>query len=434
MTQTALDRARPEGSSELGALAELAGEGFAGAVTRVQELHEAVADRSFGPPGPASVPSSAPRALHDAIAGSVYGAVRGVGTLLGAGAARAVRAAGGGPRVSDHARGRLAQGALNGLWGDRLDAAASPLAVPMAVRVHGRDIEPERDAITAAFALATARPVVFVHGLCEGDAAWSIRAAERDGTYATRVLPAVGATPVTIRYNTGLRVSENGRRLAALLEALVDAWPVPVQRLALVGHSMGGLVIRSAGHAGTERGHRWPVLVNTTISLGTPHLGAPLAQAAHMATWALGAVPESRPVAAVLRARSAGIRDLRHGSLVDAEWEALDPDALRGFERADVPLLEGARHHVVAATLTGSPGHPLARAIGDLLVLTPSAHGLQGRRRVVAFEDESCRHVGGHSHFDLLNSPALDGHLREWLAPGAPARAHVREVTGARGG
>jgi hypothetical protein len=424
MTQTALERARTQDGSELGALAELMADGFGGAVTRVQELHEAIADRVFGMGGPtsaASAAASAPRAVHDAIAGSVYAAVREAGTLLGAGAARTVRAAGGGPRISDHPRGRLAQGALNGVWGDRLQDAGSPLAVPMAVRMHGRDVAADRDAIAAAFPTATAHPVVFVHGLCESDAAWSIRAAEHGGTYATRVLPEVEGTPVTIRYNTGLRISENGRRLAALLEALVDAWPVPIERLALVGHSMGGLVIRSAGHAATEGGHRWPALVDTTISLGTPHLGAPLAQAAHLATWALDAVPESRPIAAVLRARSAGIKDLRHGSLVDAEWETLDPDALRGFERADVPLLERARHHVVAATLTGSPDHPLARIVGDLLVLSPSAHGLQGRRRIVAFDDDSCRHVGGHGHFDLLNSPALDGLLREWLAPPAPA-------------
>jgi hypothetical protein len=419
MTQTALGAARTQDGSELGALAELAADGFGGAVTRVQELHETVADRSFGPTGAAS---GAPRAVHDAIAGSVYAAVRGVGTLLGAGASRTVRAAGGGPRISDHPRGRLAQGALNGVWGDRLDEAASPLAVSMAVRRRGRDVAVEREAIAAAFPSATARPVVFVHGLCESDAAWSIRAAERDGTYATRVLAELGATAVTIRYNTGLHVSENGRRLAALLDALLDVWPVPIERLALVGHSMGGLVIRSAGHAGTEDRHRWPALVDTTIALGTPHLGAPLEQAAHLTSWALGAIPEGRPIAAVLRARSAGIKDLRHGRLVDAEWETLDPDALRGFERADVPLLEGARHHVVAATLTAGPDHPLARMIGDLLVLTPSAHGLQGRRRVIAFEDESCRHVGGHDHFDLLNSPALDGLLRDWLAPRRAAR------------
>jgi hypothetical protein len=410
MTETAAARS----DSELGALAQLASDAFGGAVTRVQELHEAIAQRSFGPTGAAA---AAPRAAHDAIAGAVYAGVRGAVALLGTGLAHGVMAGGGGgPRLSDDPRGRLAQGALNGLWGDRLEASGNALALPMGVRAGGRDVACDPAGLAAAFPNATPRPVVFVHGLCESDEAWALRARRHGGTYATRVMPGVGGTAVTIRYNTGLHVSENGRRLAALLEALVAAWPVQVEGLALVGHSMGGLVLRSAGHAGTEAGHRWPALVDTTVSLGTPHLGAPLAQAAHVAAWALGAVPESRPFGAVLRARSAGIRDLRHGSLVDAEWEALDPDALRGYERADVPLLPHARHHVVAATLARSTGHPLARVVGDLLVLTPSAHGLQGRRRVIAFEEDRCRHVGGHDHFDLLNSPALDDLLRSWLS------------------
>jgi hypothetical protein len=404
--------------SELGALAELAADGFAGAVTRMQELHEAVAQRSFGPTGAAA---AGPRAAHDAIARTIYATLRGAGTLLGAGVANAVQAAGGGPRLSVDPRLRLAQGALNGLYGDRLERAGNALGVPMAVRAGGRDVPAHRATLAAAFPDATARPVVFVHGLCETDAAWAIRAAEHGGTYATRVLPGVGGTPVVLRYNSGLRISENGRRLAGLLEALVDAWPVEIEDLTLVGHSMGGLVIRSAGHAATERGDRWPALVAATVSLGTPHLGAPLERAAARATWALSALPEARPIAAVLAARSAGIKDLRHGALVDEEWETLDPDAVRGFVRADVPLLEHARHHVVAATLTASPEHPVGRVLGDLLVLTPSAHGLEGKRRVIAFEPGDCRHVGGHDHFDLLNSPALDPLLLEWLGAGRPA-------------
>jgi hypothetical protein len=415
MTQTlpATRDAAESRAGELGALTELATEGFSGAVTRVQELHEAVARRSFGPTGAAA---SMPRAAHDAVAGSIYAGVRGAATLLGVGLARVARAAGDGPALSAHPRGRLAQGALNGLWGDRLERSGNALSIPMAVRVHGRDVPADREALAAAFPDATGRPVVFVHGLCESDAAWGMRGAQRGGSYATRVLRDVGATAVTLRYNSGLHVSENGRRLAALLETLVDAWPVPIDDLTLVGHSMGGLLIRSAGHAAQDRSDRWPSLVRTTVSLGTPHLGAPLEQAAGFATWALGAFPESRPLAAVLAARSAGIKDLRHGSLVDAEWETLDPDAVRGFARADVPLLEHARHHVVAATLTARPDHPVGRVVGDLLVLSPSAHGLQGRRRVVAFEAEDCRHVGGHDHFDLLNSPEIDPLLREWLA------------------
>jgi hypothetical protein len=417
MTQTLparRDLSMPPESSELGALTELAAEGLSGAVTRVQELHEAVARRSFGPTGAAA---GVPRAAHDAVAGAVYAGLRGAGALLLGSLARTAHAAGG-AQLSDHPRGRLAQGALNGVWGDRLERTGNALSIPMAVRVGGRDVPADRDALAAAFPQATARPVVFVHGLCESDAAWGLRAAERGGTYATRVLPELGATAVVLRYNSGLHISDNGRRLAALLEALVDAWPVAIADLTLVGHSMGGLIVRSAGHAAQERSDRWPSLVRTTVSLGTPHLGAPMEQAAGFLTWALGSVPEGRPIAAVLAARSAGIKDLRHGSLVDAEWETLDPDALRGFARADVPLLEHARHHVVAATLTERPDHPVGRLLGDLLVLSPSAHGLEGRRRVIAFEAEDCRHVGGHDHFALLNSPAIDPLLREWL--GAP--------------
>jgi pimeloyl-ACP methyl ester carboxylesterase len=190
---------------------------------------------------------------------------------------------------------------------------------------------------------------------------------------------------VTIRYNTGLSVAENGRRLAALLEALVAAWPVQVDDLALVGHSMGGLVIRSAGAVAHADAMAWVERVGTTISLGTPHRGAPLAQAAHVAASAFDMVPESRPFGAVLQTRSAGIRDLRRG--------------------LDGPLIAGARHHCVAATLSEEPGHPVGRLLGDLLVLTPSAHGVEATRM----------HVGRHDHFDLLNSPALDALLREWL-------------------
>jgi pimeloyl-ACP methyl ester carboxylesterase len=397
MTSTALAAPQRNDDSELAALADLATEGFGGAVTRVQELHHAVADRSFGPG------AAAPRAAHDAIAATIYKGVRGAGSLLGGALATAVRASGGGPRISDHPRGRLAQGALNGLYGDRLDQAGNALAVPMTIRAAGEDVTP------GAFPDATPRPVVFVHGLGESDTAWGIRQEARGGTYATRVLADLQATPVTLRYNTGLSIAENGRRLSALLEDLAGNWPVAIERLALVGHSMGGLVIRSAAHVAAEHGHRWPELVDTTISLGTPHMGAPLEQAVHLAAHALSVFPESRPVGAVIDTRSVGIKDLRRGL------------------RDEVPLIPGARHHVVAATLTQSERHPMARVIGDLLVLTPSAHGLQGRRSVIAFEEDSRRHVGGHDHFDLLNSPALDELLREWLSPGgAPVPARRR--------
>src|SRR5262249_56655112 len=114
-------------------------------------------------------------------------------------------------------------------------------------------------------------------------------------------------------------------------------------------------------------GGAWTERVTVTVSLGSPHFGAPLEQAVHVASAGLNALPETRPFARFLRRRSAGIRDLRRGSLVDEDWRDQDPDALRARACEEIPLLDGAVHCFVAATVTRSDRHPLGRLLGDML-------------------------------------------------------------------
>ncbi len=185
-----------------------------------------------------------------------------------------------------------------------------------------------------------------------------------------------------VRYNSGRHISENGRSLADVLERVVEQWPVEVERIALVGHSMGGLVARSACHQAAEDGAAWVERVRHVISLGSPHLGAPLAQGVHVATAALRALPETRPFGNFLGRRSGGIRDLRHGSLVDEDWRDRDPDALRAAACREVPLLPHATHCFVSATITRDARHPLGRLLGDALVLSGSASGRIRTRRI----------------------------------------------------
>ncbi|UGS34450.1 esterase/lipase family protein [Capillimicrobium parvum] len=373
--------------SETAALATLAGRGLAGAARRVEEVHQAIADRSFRSPG-----ARPARAIHDAVAGAVYSGVRGGAHLAG----RAVAATAADRRVSGTPRGALAQSVLNGFLGDQLEEECSPLAVPMAIRHDGEDVELTPAGLGAAFPDATGRIVVFVHGLCEDENAWKLRAARRGGTYATRLHDDLGVTPVSVRYNTGLPIAENGRRLARLLERLAAAWPVTVGRVDLVGHSMGGLVGRAACHAGAARPDRWMRALRTTVTLGTPHHGAPLEQAVDVADRLLRLAPESTPFATVLGLRSSGIKDLRAGF--------------------DAPLHDGARHYAVAATLTRGDRHALARVLGDTLVLVPSAHGRGRGGRRTGFGDDDVRHLGGADHLALLNHPAVEKLLMAWLA------------------
>ena len=314
--------------------------------------------------------------LHDAIAERMYDGVAGAFRLIGpvADAGLGRRHVADGRALSSTPRA-LVVGALTGLVGDRLEREGSDLHQPMAARVPGRPVALEPEALRAAYPDATGLLVVFLHGLMESEFSWRLGAGPDGGTYASRLREELGFTPVELRYNTGCHISENGLELADLLERLVAAWPVEVERIALVGHSMGGLVARSACHQAAERGDAWAGRVRHVVSLGSPHMGAPLAQGVHWASAALHALPETRPLASLLRRRSAGIRDLRHGSLVDADWRGRDPDALRAAACEEVPLLEGATHCFVAATVLPNPRHPVSRLVGDYLVLEDSASG-----------------------------------------------------------
>jgi pimeloyl-ACP methyl ester carboxylesterase len=403
----------PSDADEVGALAELTFEEVARGVSGIGDVHGAIASRVFGHVGT----SGMARVMHDAISGAVYSGIGSCMASLGRAAGHALAATSSRPErsLSPTPLGGGLIGVIDGLIGDELERKRSVLQEPMSVRVDGRVVACEQSALARAFPVATPRIVVFVHGLMGTEFPWSWWAAENGGTYATRLARDLEVTPVYVRYNTGRHISENGRALAELVEAMVAAWPAPVDEVALVGHSMGGLVARSACYQATGLGHEWVRGVRHVISLGSPHMGAPLAQAVHYAAAGLYQLPETRPLAGLLRRRSGGIRDLRHGSLVDEDWQDQDPDALRARACKEVPLLDGATHCFVAATIMRGESHPLSRLIGDLLVLQPSASG-RSRSRRIPFEAEYGMHLGPAHHLALLNHPMVYERLRAWLS------------------
>ena len=411
------------GIDEVRALSRLAFDELGAAADGTWRIHRAIADRAFGAVGPGG---RVAQLAHHAIAGGVYGTLRRSSAAAGrmADAALERRTAREGRALSTDPRGSKLLGVLNGLIGDVLERENSELHQPMAVRVDGRPVAVEPRALADAFPHAAPRLAIFLHGLFETELSW--RAGDEPGqeTYGERLRRDLGYTPVHLRFNSGRHISDNGRSLADLVRALTEAWPVEVELIGLVGHSMGGLVARSACHQASEEGADWVSRVRHVVSLGTPHMGSPVAQAVHYASAGLDALPETRPFADFLRRRSAGVRDLRQGSLVDEDWRGRDPDALRAAAISEVPLLEGATHSFVTATVTRSPRHPLGRLIGDTLVLVPSASG-RGRSRRIGFRDEDGHHVGGTNHFALLNHPVVYERLREWLgrAPDAEGAA-----------
>lgn len=399
----------------------------------VEGLHRAVAGRVFR-----AVPASRPvEVVHDAISTTVYASVRaGLRAAATAGEVVAAVAAGGREvRWLEATPGRAAAlSVLHGIVGDRFATDHPALDLPVRIRVDDRDVPVTPEALGAAFPDPSGRVAVFLHGLTESDRSWdaprrrrrrpaeaALHGAEQvveaaagddptgpdedaDAVVLPDVVAELGWTPVRLRYGTGRPIATNGAELADLLESLVDAWPVPVTELCLLGHSMGGLVARSAGTSGVTAGHTWVDRVTHTVSLGTPHLGSWLEQAATGGSRLLRRIPEGEVVARIVDTRARGIVDLRHG---DVDGRSEDDTA------AGTPLLPGATHHLVAGRLTRSPDHPVTRVIGDLLVTPPSALGDDGTRiltggRIVTLELPA-------GHFRLMRDPAVATHLRHHL-------------------
>jgi hypothetical protein len=417
------------GSAEVRAAGRLAGDVLAGGVGVVHDVHRAIASRSFAAVGPVARPI---QRLHDAIAGAVYGAVRiahaavpHVGAAIAAAALPAEARS-----LSNTPRGDAALAALNGLWGDRICHRHPALALPMSVRAGGptqaHDVPLTPEDLHASFPVASSRIAVFVHGLCETDRWWWMSShkhyGDADTSHGSRLHRELGYTPVYLRYNTGHRVSDNGRGLAALMCELVEHWPTDVDEIVMIGHSMGGLVVRSACHYGHTGGHTWTSAMRHVVCLGSPHLGAPLERGANAAAWLLARVPETMPAARLLNLRSVGVKDLRFGAVVEEDWLGVDPDELLRDRCVDVPFLDHARYHFIGATVTTSSDNPVGAAVGDLLVPFSSAVG-RGRRRRVPFAAEHGRHLGPLHHFDLLNHPAVYQQLRTWLTAGETAPA-----------
>ena len=304
------------------------------------------------------------------------------------------------------------QAFVNGLWGDELGRHEGRLKIPMASRHAGGAPVAIGPDLAASFPTATGRLIVLVHGLVETERCWS--GGETAPGLAEALEHDTGLTPVSIRYNSGLRVSDNGALLSSLLEETRANWPVALQSIALVGHSMGGLVVRSACESARIAGHKWIADVDTIVTVAAPHRGSPLEKLANMAAWGLGVASVTRPLARFVNGRSVGIKDLRFGAIVENDWMGIDPDALLRNTVDEQPLPAGIDHHFVAGAVTSDPTHPVGMAVGDLVVR--SASGTGGRR----LKPENALVVGGKHHFDLLGDPEVISDVMGWLAPATP--------------
>lgn len=398
--------------AELRGALDLAGEGFDQVTARTHEWHRAISDLPFEAIEPipgAGEGGAVVRVLHDGITDGVYATVRAVGGLAFGVARAAIKSVEHhGAEASTHPVRDDLVCAVSGVVGDYMAKQRNPLAVRAGVYASGRRVPLERGAVSAAFPEPTAELAIFVHGLCCNESTWRMYTSDEPAPrvpYPDALRADQGLTPVMLRYNSGLRVPHNGRTVARVISAFIAAYPVPVTRVVLIGHSMGGLVVRAACHAAQRRSAAWTRLVTQVVCLGSPHRGAPLEQVVHVGARLLGSFALGKPWARVLQARSVGIQDLREGVVSDQE--------------AAPPRLAHAAYHFIGSTIGASERDPLGQLVGDGMVRLPSATA-----RELADADTAVLHR--LHHLDLLNHPAV---YRELAARLQEPSSRPRAVT-----
>lgn len=375
----------PEEARDLARLVGRAGTGVAGLV---EHTHHGVTERVYGVLNVATGGLARPvHRAHDLITRHTFFWVRhGLGGAAWAAQAIAGRVNREGTCDLHHPRAQLALGILNGVTGDQLARQASSLAISMSLRLDDADIPATPEGLAAAYPGGRDQIVVFVHGLVENERSWRFQSRQRWGepgsSYATRLAAESDWQPVLVRYNSGRPIEANADALAELLDELVGHWPVPVRRLVVVGHSMGGLIaLRAVAHGKPI----WTRQVRAVVTIGSPREGAPLERFAASAEQIAERSGHGRWFSGLVGLRSDGIRDLRHPI-------------------AHPPLPEWVGEYAVLATLTPDSWHPRVPRIGDGLVPVP------------AEPSEHTVVLAGLHHLDLLNHPAVDAQLRVWLA------------------
>jgi hypothetical protein len=395
-------------ASDLRAVTLLATDATAAVTRMVEGVHQSIW-RTLG------APSGATPAQARGLTGLIYTSINGVTQGVGRGMAAALtRLEPWLQRLDDPGEETFARAALlaalNGVMGDRLQVAGNPLATPMTLRFQNTQV--------------TSKVLIVIHGLCMNERQWASQHAGLPVNHAETLANALGYTPVYVRYNSGLHVSENGHLLAQQLEDLARGWSVPLTELSVLAHSMGGLVTRSALASATAKAQAWPKLLKKIVFLGTPHHGSPLERAGHWVDVILGSTPYSRPLAKLGQLRSAGITDLRYGHVLDADWQGHDRFRRQPDSRVPLPLPAGVACFAVAATTATQRSALSDRLVGDGLVPLHSALGQHDDpKRCLHFAAEN-QFIAYHtSHLALLSSPAVAAHLLKWLSPSSPDEA-----------
>ncbi len=308
--------------------------------------------------------------------------------------------------------GEILRSALNGVIGDYLEEKGNPLKITMQFRHQSKAVILNSKSIAATLPAINGKILLMVHGSCMNDIQWT----RKEHNHGEAIAKELERTPIYLNYNSGLHISTNGQNFTNLLEELVKNWPVPIEEIVFLAHSMGGLVTRSALYYGQKEKKTWTKYVKKIVFLGTPHHGAPLERIGNYLDNILEAIPYAKPFARLGKVRSAGITDLRFGYLVNEDWQGNDRFEMKKDQRVNIPLPMQISCYCIAAVIGKEKDNISQRIIGDGMVDIKSALGQhEVPIKNLKFKKENTWVAYELSHVGLLNSDKVFDKIKEWL-------------------
>lgn len=310
-------------------------------------------------------------------------------------------------------QGEALRSVLNGVIGDYLAKKENPLKINMQFRYQGKAFSLDSESMTKAYPSINGKIILMIHGSCMNDIQWT----RNEHNHGEKLASELQRTVVYLHYNSGLHISTNGQEFNELLEKLVSNWPVTVEELVIISHSMGGLVSRSALYYGEQQESSWTYYLKKIIFLGTPHHGSPLEKTGNYLDVILEFSPYTKPFARLGKIRSAGVTDLRYGNLLDEDWKNQDRFKLQGDKRKHIPLSEEVENYSIAGVASKESSSRPSKLLNDKVVSLRSSLGMHKKNtKKLNFKKENTWIAYETNHSELLSNLKIYDKIKSWIA------------------
>ncbi|TGL61298.1 hypothetical protein EHQ58_05850 [Leptospira ognonensis] len=282
--------------------------------------------------------------------------------------------------------------------------------IDMSFRTLGADVS-AKEVASEYHASGKTKMILFVPGLFTDETVWI----EKWVPYKKRKIRSLGIStelqkkdyfPIYIRYNHGLPIHENGRKLMHLLDIFFNE--CPDARPHLIAYSLGGLVLRSCLYYARVENKEWVKHFQKMVSIATPNRGSYLEK---IGFW-LGLILERSPnialkiIGMVGNLRSDAIKDLSFG-LVKEEPKTLWSPISQYFEETyhgELDDMDAYEAYAVIDTIQ----NPIQNFLGDGIVEKQSLRYLSDKVYAKKENPElRTLEVMKATHFSILNSKLL---------------------------